>query len=87
MGAQFTTETRSYFIDGNIDAENCTDIEFYNGSAAVLTVNSRPIEPQTSWIINGFPYEKNTGKYRVVFTGGTGLLVVTRRTYKGAQKL
>ena len=87
MAAQFVTETRSYFIDGNIDAENCTDIEFYNAGTLVLSVNSRPVEPQTSWIINGFPYEKNTSKYQVIFTGGSGTLVVTRRTYRGAQKM
>jgi len=86
MSALFTTETRAYYIDGYIDAENCTDIEFYNGSNAVITVNARPIQPNTSWIINGFPFEKNTGKYRVIFTGGSGLLVVTRRTYKGTGK-
>lgn len=81
-GAKFTTETRSYVIDGYADAEGATDIEFYNAGGTVVTVNSRDIQPNASWIINGFPYEQNVGRYRFTFAGGTGLLLVTRRTYK-----
>ena len=86
MGAEFTTETRNYFQDGYADAEGATDIEFYNAGPNVVTVNSRAIQPNASWQINGFPYEKNTGRYIFKFSGGTGLLIVTRRTYKGAKK-
>jgi hypothetical protein len=82
MGAEFTTETRNYVIDGYADAEGATDIEFYNAGVTVVTVNSRAIQPNASWQINGFPYEKNTGRYRFTFVGGSGLLVMTRRTYK-----
>ena len=82
MGAEFTTETRNYVIDGYADAEGCTDIEFYNAGTTVVTVNSRAIQPNSSFIINGFPYEKNVGRYRFTFVTGSGLLVVTRRTYK-----
>ena len=81
--AEFTTETRSYTIDGYADAEGATDLEFYNAGVSIVTVNSRPIQPNSFWAINGFPFEKNTGRYRFTFVGGTGLLVVTRRTYKG----
>jgi hypothetical protein len=82
MAIEFTTETRSYVIDGIADAEGATDIEFYNAGNSVVTVNSRAIQPNASWQINGFPFEKNTGRYRFTFVGGTGLLVTTRRTYK-----
>ena len=86
MGNEFTTETRSYVIDGYADAEGATDIEFYNAGATVVTVNSRAIQPNASWQINGFPFEKNTGRYRFTFVGGTGLLLVTRRTYKAKKR-
>jgi len=82
MGAEYTTETRSYIQDGYADAEGSTDIEFYNAGNSVVSVNSRPIQPNAAWHINGFPFEKNTGRYRFTFTGGSGLLLVTRRTYK-----
>ena len=82
MAVEFTTETRSYVQDGYADAEGATDIEFYNAGTTVVTVNSRAIQPNASWQINGFPYEKNVGRYRFTFVGGTGLLLVTRRTYK-----
>lgn len=82
MAAEFTTETRSYVIDGFADAEGATDLEFYNAGITVVSVNSRPIQPNASWQINGFPFEKNTGRYRFTFVGGSGLLLVTRRTYK-----
>lgn len=82
MGAEYTTETRSYVLDGYADAEGSTDIEFYNAGVNIVTVNSRPIQPNSFWSINGFPYERNTGRYRFTFVGGAGLLIVTRRTYK-----
>lgn len=79
---KFTTETRVYESNGFIDAEGCTDIEFYNGGTTALTINNRPLPLNQWWSINAFPDEVNAGRYQVIFTGGTGKLIVTRRVYK-----
>lgn len=78
---EFITETRPYNFDGYADAEGATDVEFYNAGTSIVTINNRPLLPGASWQINGFPYEQNTTRYLFSFVGGTGALIMTRRTY------
>jgi hypothetical protein len=79
---KYTTETRVYTENGYADAENCVDIEFYNQGNTVVNINGRDLQPNDWFSINGFPGEVNTGRYKITFVGGAGLMAVTRRVYK-----
>lgn len=81
MKLKFNTVTRVYTENGNVDAEYATDVEFNNQGVSDVYVNGRRISAGDWWAINGFPGEQNTGKFKILFTGGTGELAVTQRNY------